>query len=292
MYNTKRSLFLGLGGMIILQLPFWYCYTTSMTNNLSQEIDMFLYVIIPIVITTIYSLFEKHIIFSNSSTSEERLHLGILWIAFSLICTVSTSSIIYFDDYNYPYVGFKTIFSDMAGGIFIGFFIFYRTIFHKNSSITHTSTELNGLWSVCETIFMGIVGMTTIQYIYWANLTTTFACNILSLNTSHSTDSFSDVLSLFGVFILSVLYCLYERYTIFPSDDSSIVRTVLAVCWVVETLIGNSIFMTTTENAKGTFSQTGLLDTLSSSALPFGLVSFMILLSVFALFRIISKNKS
>ncbi len=292
MYNTKRSLFLGIGGMIILQLPFWFWITSSMTINITKDTNELLYYVLPIIITTIYYLYEKYIILPRNCSSQERLPLGILWIAFSLIGTVTSSSIIFFDDYNYPYVGYRTILTDMAGGILIGLFIFYRTIFHKNSSITHTSAELSGLWSVGETIFIGIVGMTTIQYIYWANLTTTFACNILSLNTSYSTDSFSSTLSLFGVFILSVLYCLYERYTIFPSDDSSTVHTTLAVCWVVETLIGSSIFLTATENAQETFTKTALLDTLYSLALPFSLISCMILLSIFALFRIILKNKS
>ncbi len=108
MKNTSKTLFLGFGGMFILQFIFWSQFILIFAFDIPLYIDgfngiiSFFFAFLP---PALYCLSEKNILLSLEDTKEKRSHFGILWITLSCTGTVCAASLnrykTYFDRVRY-----------------------------------------------------------------------------------------------------------------------------------------------------------------------------------------------
>ena len=263
MKNAGRILYSGFGSMFILQFIFWcqFILTFAFDIPLYMEgfngiISLFLAVLPPAV----YCLLEKKFLFSDEDRKETQLYLSILWICLSCIFTIAATSLIRFNADN----DFYSLFAYVAGFVIIGIFLFFRSICSPSASSDSFSDERE--LSTGQTILFGIIGMTTLQYMYWQNITIDFVL-----------DKSIITIALLTPFLFSALYCIYERCLVFSAHTTAFEKNVLCIAWIIESLIGSIVFQHITFKHPSTIMNVNFSDETALIACVIYIVSFLLI---------------
>ncbi len=263
MKNTGRILYSGFGSMFILQFIFWCQFLLTFAFEIPLYVEgyngmiSFFFAVLP---SAVYCLFEKKFLFSDKDSKEIRFHLGILWICLSCIFTVAAASLIRYNDSN----GFFHLIAYVAGFAIIGIFLFFRSIFSPSTSSDSFSDERE--LSTGQTILFGIIGMTTLQYMYWQDITLDFVL-----------DKSIITIALLTPFLFSALYCIYERCFVFSAHTTAFQKNILSIAWIIECLIGVAVFIHITFKHPSTVLSLDLSDEIAFIACIIYIVSFLLI---------------
>lgn len=139
MNNSKVLVFIfGAIPMTLMQYYLWNWMIKSWTNQIDGLIDAAGYFYIPVIITIIYCICEKYILFSTilfNIKFRDRIPLAVLWILESIIGTIASYKKIdryekqFSDTWN---IGFGVPMCLLAGAGMIVSFLIFRGFLYRN----------------------------------------------------------------------------------------------------------------------------------------------------------------
>lgn len=138
MNNKKIRVFVfGVIPMTLMQCYYWNWMIKSSTVDIDNVNSLDELYIIPVIVTLIYFVYEKFIIFSMifvDTTFRDRIPLAVLWILESVIGTIVSNRLVYIYEKEYTYKatsGFRSMMCLIAGVILIVSCLFCRIFLYK-----------------------------------------------------------------------------------------------------------------------------------------------------------------
>ena len=138
MNNKKmRAFIFGLIPMTLMQCYYWNWLIKSLTVDIDNVNSLDELYIIPVIVTLIYCVYEKFIVFSViffGTSFLDRLPLAVLWILENVIAAIASNRIVFRYEEKYErafIIGFRSVECLFAGVILIVSFLFCRAFLYK-----------------------------------------------------------------------------------------------------------------------------------------------------------------